>query len=154
MCDYLKTYVPGRQERKRRDQAGDTVQNPVGFNTVAGRGRDKGDTGKRCDYCIGKGWKGFNHTESEYFTKEREKKKVKKFRSKGKGAESDEDSGSDTEGVTIKALRIGKTKVGRKGCYEYDTAAIHHTTNKYNRLIDVEHNLEVKVTAHDKTVSI
>ena len=59
---HLKTYVPGRQTGKRREQAGDTVQNPVVLKTEAGRGRDKGDNGKRCDYCIGKGWKGLNHT--------------------------------------------------------------------------------------------
>ena len=49
---------------------------------------------------------------------------------------------------------MAKTKAGREGCYEYDTAATHHTTNEYDWLIDVQHNLKIVVTAHDKTESI
>ena len=72
-------------------------------------------------------------TEKECFTKKMESKKVKKTRSKGKETESEDDSGSDSEGVTIKAIKIGKTQTGQKGCYEYNTAASHHITNEYDR---------------------
>ena len=82
----------------------------------------------------------------------RKSKRVKK--SKGKEVASDEDSGSDSEGVPIKAIRIGKTKVARKCSYKYDAAATHHATNEYNRLFDIQHNLQIKVTAHDKAESI
>ena len=33
------------------------------------------DNGKRCDYCIGQGWKALNHTEPECYNKKREDKK-------------------------------------------------------------------------------
>ena len=56
--------------------------------------------------------------------------------------------------MTIKAIQIEKTKVERKGRYEYDTAATHHTTNEYDQLTDIQHNLQIKVTAHDKSESI
>jgi len=63
----------------------------------------KPDNGKHCNYCIGKGWKGLNHTKSECFTKKREKKKTKKAK--------EEEENSDTEEPTIKMIRIGKTTV-------------------------------------------
>lgn len=88
----LLLYVPGRQ-KGRRTREGETKENPMVLKIEAGRARDKGDNGKRCDYCIGKEWKGLNHTEKECFTKKRESKKVKKSKSKGKEPESDEDSG-------------------------------------------------------------
>ena len=144
----LILYVPGRQ-KGRRAREGESKENPVVLKTEAGRARDKGDNGKRCDYCISKGWKGLNHTERECFTKKRETKKIKKT----KQQESEEED-SDEEGVTIKAIRIGKTKVERKGSYEYDTAATHHTTNEYDRLTNVQHNLQTEVTAYDKSKSI
>jgi len=71
---HLKTYVPGRQKGRRKTEEDGTKENPVVL-----KGKEaKPDNGKRCDYCIGKGWKGLNHTESECFTKKREKKKPKK----------------------------------------------------------------------------
>ena len=62
----------------------------------------KEDNGKRCNYCIGKGWKELNHTESECYTKKRGKAKAKAT----KAQDSKEES--ESEGVTIKAVRIGK----------------------------------------------
>ena len=119
----LTEFVPLRSKTGRRKaEDGGSPANPIVLKTEAGGGRDRGDNGKRCDYCIGKRWKGWNHTEKECFTKKRESKKVKKSKSKGKEAASDEDS--DSEGVTINAVRIGKTKAGgRKGSYECGTAA-------------------------------
>jgi len=66
---HLKTYVPGRQKGRRKTADDGTKENPVVL-----KGKEaKPDNGKRCDYCIGKGRKGLNHTESECFTKKREK---------------------------------------------------------------------------------
>jgi len=48
---------------------------PKSEGVETGKGKVKIDNGKRCDYCIAKGWKGLNHTENECFTKKREKKK-------------------------------------------------------------------------------
>ena len=73
---------------------------------------------KRCDYCIRK---GLNHTGSGYFRKKWEKK-VKKTRK-----EESEEGKSDFEG-------------GREDPCKYDTAATHHTTNKYDRVIDMIYN--------------
>jgi len=77
-----------------------------------------------------KGWKSLNHTESECFTKKPKKKEVKKT----KKDDSSDEYESGSEGVTIKAIRIGKTSAPRTGYYEYDTAATHHTTNELGRL--------------------
>jgi len=108
---------------------------------------EKKDNGKRCQYCINKGWKGLNHTESECFTKKREKAKVKQTK-------AEEAERSDSERVTIKMIRIGKTKYGHERLYEYDTAATHYTTNEYDRLTDVQHNLQLEVLGHDGAKSV
>jgi len=105
--------------------------------------------GKRCQYCIAKGWKGLNHTESECGTKKREKARAKKTK-----AEDEQEEESDSEGVTIKMIRIGKTKYGHERLYEYDIAVTHHTTNKYDRLTDVQHNLQLEVSGHGGTKSV
>jgi len=80
--------------------------------------------------------------------KKREKARAKKT----KAEEEKEDS--DSEGVTIKMIRIGKTKCEYEGLYEYDTAATHHTTNEYDRLIDTQHNLQLEVSGYDGRKSI
>jgi len=66
----------------------------------------KADNGKRCDYCISKGWKGLNYTEEECFTKKREKSKNKKAR-----VEESDSNCTDAEGPSIKSTKIsiGKT---------------------------------------------
>lgn len=48
----------------------------------------------------------------------------------------------------MKVIKIGKTRVGCKGYYEYDTTATHHTASGYDRLVDVQN---IKVSAHDQT---
>jgi len=78
----------------------------------------------------------------------------KKRKAKAKKTKAEEEEGSDSEGVTIKMIRIGKTKCGHEGLYEYDTAATHHTTNEYDRLSDVQHNLQLEVSGHDGTKSV
>jgi len=83
------------------------------------------DNGKRCDYCIAKGWKGLNHTEKECYTKKREKAKAKK-------AKAEQEEGSDNERVIIKMIRIGKTKCRHEDMYKYDTVVTHHTTNEFD----------------------
>ena len=105
----------------------------------------KEDNGKRCNYCIGK---GLNHTESECYTKKREKAKAKATKAQ------DLEGESESEGIIIKAVRIGKTTIEYQGCYEYDTASTHHSTNEYDRLTDVQHNLSINVTGHDGSKSI
>jgi len=140
---HLKTYVPGRQKGRRKTTEDGTKENPVVL-----KGKEvKPDNGKRCDYCIGKGWKGLNHTESECFTKKREKKKAKK-------AKADEEENSDTEEPTIKIIRIGKTAAAREGYFEFDTASTHHTTNDLDLLTDIQNNFSMKITGHDHSTSI
>jgi len=138
----LKEYVPARQKGGKRKEAG-TQEDPVVLKA------EVKDNGKRCDYCIAKGWKGLNHTEKECYTKKREKAKAKKAKAK-----EEEEEGSENEGVTIKMIRIGKTKIGHEGLYEYDTAATHHTTNEYDRLVDCQHHLELPVQGHDGKESV
>jgi len=68
----LREYVPARQKGSRRkDTANGSQDDPVVLKTK------KEDNGKRCNYCIGKGWKGPNHTESERYIKKYEKAKAK-----------------------------------------------------------------------------
>ena len=107
----LREYVPARQRRSRKKEADSTKDDPLVLKV------ENKDNGKRCQYCIAKGWKGLNHTESECRTKKREKAKAKKTKAE------EEEEGSDSEGVTIKMIRIGKTTCGHEGLYEYDTAA-------------------------------
>jgi len=136
----LKEYVPVWQKGGKRKEAG-MQEDPVVLKT------ETRDNGKRCDYCIAKGWKGLNHTEKECYTKKREKAKAKK-------AKAEEEEGFDNEGVTIKMIWIGKTKCGHEDMYEYDTAATHYTTNEFNRLTDTQHHLEIPVRGHDGSESI
>ena len=139
----LREHVPARQKGSRRKENTGTQDDPVVLKVDT---KVKKDNGKRCEYCIGKGWKGLNHTESKCYTKKREK-------AKAKAAKAEEEE-SDSEGVTIKAVKIGKTTVEHQGCYEYDTASTHHSTNEYDRLVDVQHNLTIDVTGHDGSKSI
>ena len=39
--------------------------------------------------------------------------------------------------------------IAHQGCYEYDTASTYHSTNEYDRLTDIQHNLSINVTGHD-----
>ncbi|RPB25558.1 hypothetical protein L211DRAFT_836274 [Terfezia boudieri ATCC MYA-4762] len=110
----LKTYVPYRQKSRRGKAEGSTPENPVVLKPEAGQAKDKGDNGKRCHYCINKGWKGLNHTESECFTKRREKKKAKKEEAE----ECEDESGG--EGITLKAIRLGRTRTNRLGHLKWD----------------------------------
>ena len=64
----LREYVPAQQKTKNRK--GDSTENPVILKT---KGKDNG---KKCEYCMGKGWNGLNHVESKYYTKKREQKKA------------------------------------------------------------------------------
>ena len=114
----LREYVPARQKGSWRKEADGSKEDPLVLKV------ENKDNGKRCQYCIAKGWKGLYHTESECRTKKREKARAKKAK-----AEEEEKEDSDSEGVTTKMIRIGKTKNGHEGLYEYDTAATHHTTN-------------------------
>jgi len=69
-------------------------------------------------------------------------------------AKEEEEEGSENKGVTIKMIRIGKTKIGHEGLYEYDTAVTHHTTNEYDWLIDCQHHLELPVQGYDGKESV
>ena len=104
----LWEYVPARQKGTRRRDKG-TVENAIVLKTDARRGRGRGDNGKRYEYRIGKAWKGLDHTEKEFSTKKREAKRVKIPQGKEAPAEESE---SDSVGVTIKGIHIGKTRFG------------------------------------------
>jgi len=71
----LREYVPARQKGSRRKENG-SQDDPVVLKAK------KEDNGKRCNYCIGKGWKGLNHTESECYTKNAKRPKQKQQRPK------------------------------------------------------------------------
>ena len=66
----------------------------------------------------------------------------------------EENEESDSEEVVIKMIQIGKTKCGYKRLYEYDTAATHHTINEYDRLVDIQHNLQLEVLGHYGKTSV
>jgi len=140
---HLKTYIPERQKGQRKTTEDGTKENPVVL-----KGKEaKPDNGKHCDYCIGKGWKGLNHTESKCFTKKREKKKAKK-------AQAEAEESLDIEEPTIKMIRIGKTTAAQEGYFEFDIASTHHITNNLDLLIDIQNNLSMKITGHDHSTSI
>jgi len=107
----------------------------------------KPDNAKCYDYCIGKGWKGLNQTESKCFTKKRGKKKAKK-------AQAEAEESSNIEEPTIKIIRVGKTTVAQEVYFEFDTASTHHTTNNLDLLTDIQNNLSMKITGHDHLTSI
>lgn len=135
----LTEFVPMRSKQGQwKTEAGQGTQGDPVVLKVGGK--PKKDNGK--------GWKGLNHTEDECFTKEWEKAKTK-----AKKADSSNDEETDSERVTIKAIRLVRTKTNRTGYYEYDTAASHHTTNELGRLEDVKTGLSLKVEGHDGTES-
>jgi len=89
-------FRPGRRDLGERMQR-------MGYKMTQWCSRQKKeDNGRRCNYCIGKGWKGLNNTESECYTKKRKKSKAKAAKAQDPKEES------ESEGVTIKAVRIGK----------------------------------------------
>jgi len=139
---HIKTKVPERQRGRRKTAEDESKENPVVLKT----NETKPDNRKRCDYCVGKGWKGLNHIEFESFTKKREKKKVKKA--------TEEEENSDTEEPTIKMIRIEKTTAVREGYFEFDTTSTHYTTNNLDLLTDIQNNLIMKITRHDHSASI
>jgi len=142
----LKEYVPlvARQKGSRSRKEETLAENPVILKVK------KVDIGKRYQYCIDKGWKGLNHTKEECDTKKREKARKKAKKAK-KVNTSDE---SNSEGVTIKAIRIkamriGKNTTSRTGYYKYDTAASHYTTNELGRLEGISTGLKINVEEHN-----
>ena len=146
----LKEYVPARQRNKNRK--GDSVENPVVLKTDR-KGPTK-DNGKRCEYCIAKGWKGLHHTEGECYTKKREegKKKGKTSKTKAKKGESDEDDeGASICHITIE--RAGEHICEKQGKFQYDTATSHHTTNQKGFLQDIK-RVHIPVRAHDGSITI
>ena len=136
--------MPARQRGSRRgDKPEGTQENPVILKT-----EKKKDNGKKCDYCIAKGWKGLNHVESECYTKKREEKKEGKSK-KAKGEESDNE-----DGVSICYVKVkGANAIEPVNHFEYDTGTSHHTTNRIDLLQNTE-DIHMEVEAHDKTISI
>ena len=140
----LREYVPARQRNKTRK--GETADNPVVLKTDKG---SKKDNGKRCDYCIKKGWKGLNHTESECYTKKREDKKQGKSK-KTKGEDSDNES---ENGGTICYVKVRSANYKEPANhFEYDTGTTHNTTNRIDLLENIQ-EISMTVEAHDKSVS-
>lgn len=136
----IKLYVPGRLRQGARKNEG-SQENPVVL-----KAEKKKDNGKRRQYCIGKGWKGLNHEESECYTKKREdKKKGKTNKTKAEKAESDGEEGSICH-ITIK--RAGSHICKKQGKFQYDTATSHHTTNIRALLEDIQ-TVDITVRAHD-----
>jgi len=82
----LREYVPARQKGSRRKENTGAQDDLV---VLKAETKVKKDNGKRCEYCIAKGWKGPNHTENECYTKKREKAKAKAAKAKAEEAESD-----------------------------------------------------------------
>ena len=76
--------------------------------------------------------------------------KRKKPRRTKRGDSEEEGSDSDTEGITTKAVKIGRTQMGRKWYYEFDTAATHHTTNMLGWLEDILGNQETRVGGYQE----
>ena len=144
----IKLYVPGRQRQGNRKSEG-SQENPVVLKTDK-KGAAK-DNGKRCDYCIGKGWKGLNHVESECYTKKRDdKKKGKTNKTKAENEAPEDEEGSICH-ITIK--RAGEHICEKQGKFQYDTATSHHTTNKKGLLQDIK-KVHIPVRAHDGSISI
>lgn len=140
----LTLYVPGRQRGRRSRNEEETKESPVILKT-----EKKKDNGKRCDYCIGKGWKGLNHVESECYTKKREEKKDAKSK-KTKEADEGSEDGVSICHITIRT--IGGYVCEKMGKFQYDTATSHHTTNRRDLLRNIR-KIDIEVTAHDGNTS-
>lgn len=138
----IKLYVPGRQRQGTRGKSEGSQENPVVLKT-----EKKMHNGKRCSYCIGKGWKGLNHEEKECFIKKREEKKGKSSKTE---AEKEDDEISTCH-TTVKMA--GKSKREKEGQFQYDSATSQHTTNRLDLLQDVQ-NVNITVSAHEKSESL
>jgi len=139
----LREYIPMRQKGKKGK--GESAENPV---VLKADRKPVKDNGKRCSYCIGKGWKGLNHEESECYTKKREEKS--KSRKEKKEDESEEDDGVLIHHIRVKL--IGANHCEGMEMFQYDTGTTHHSTNQLNLLSDVQ-DVKIKVEAHDGTIS-
>jgi len=62
--EYITARQKGRQQHSTRDNPAEPRSGPITNRLVL--------NDKKCAYCIGKGWQGLNHTESECYTKKRE----------------------------------------------------------------------------------
>lgn len=135
---------PGRSTRNEKG----TKENLV---VLKAEKEYKKDNGKRCDYCIVKGWKGLNHTKSECYIKKREKKKEGKTKkTKGKGDSDDESE----DGVTICYVKVkGAHAIEPKNHFEYDSATSHYRTNHMDLLQDIQ-DIAMTVEAYNKLTSV
>ena len=142
--------MPARQPGSRREKTEGSQENPGVLKTDKG---SKMDNGKRCDYCIGKGWKGLNHIESECYTKRREEGKKKK---NGKTCKTKVEEGGSEDEVSICHITIkhaGEHICEKQGKFSYKTATSHHTTNKKSLLKNIQ-KVHISVRAHDGSISI
>ena len=62
--NYRCTFKDGKREESREEESRRKIE--------------KKDDDRRCDYCIGKGWKGLNYTKSKCYTKKRETRRSRK----------------------------------------------------------------------------
>jgi len=62
--EYITARQKGQQQQRPRDTSGGSAANT---NRIV-------LNDKKCTYCIGKGWQGLNHNETECYTKKRETK--------------------------------------------------------------------------------
>lgn len=53
--------------------------------------------------------------------------------------------------VVIGIARIKRAR-GLKGEYQYDTGAIHHTTNSFNNIKDIQ-QIDLQIEEHDQIVT-
>ena len=103
---------------------------------------------KSCAYCKAKGWRGIGHTVNECFTKKREMNNRDNHRRSRGSAKRARITGED-DGIYIDMIHVKLTSsTAIIGCYEYDTAASHHTSHDLHRMYDL-HDVHLKVTAHD-----
>lgn len=115
----LKQFISAKQKTRRGKGDEGTQENPVVLKTDKKLAKDNG---KRCDFCIAKGWKGLNHVESECYTKKREEKKKEGKTKKAKGEDSDNE-----DGVSICYVKVkGANAVEPINHFEYDTVTSHH----------------------------
>lgn len=145
----LREYVPIRQKGRRITGKEVSQENPVVLKTDK---KITKENGKRCDYCIGKGWKGLNHLESECYTKKRQEGKKEGKTSKVKTEKKE----SDDEGASIChiIIKLASNHVcENQGKFQYDTATSHHTTNNKALLQNIR-TVNMAVPAPDNTVSM
>jgi len=158
----LREYIPHKQKGWRTDKTEGSKENLV-IHRIEQR-KPAQDNGKRCDFCIAKGWRGLNHTEIECYTKAREQAKAKRTGGSEKVQKSQTEttkggeSGTGPEEGVVKAIKIGGARISEPEKaeniqYSAEIATSHHTTSQVDLLTDVP-DINIPVLAHNGSKSI